>query len=78
LVGVPALRDPMGSGTPRATLGVGTGDGLWRKGTGNTKPPKQLGSKTSRGSKQKLKATSEEMNKRKQTLGLRKQKPTSD
>ncbi|WP_162009060.1 hypothetical protein [Vulcanisaeta sp. EB80] len=48
------------------------------KGTGNTKPPKQLGSKTSRGSKQKLKATSEEMNKRKQTLGLRKQKPTSD
>jgi hypothetical protein len=40
--------------------------------------PKHSNNKTSRGSKQKLKATSEETNKSQQTLGLRKQKPTSD
>jgi hypothetical protein len=34
--------------------------------------------KTSRGSKQKLKATSEEINKRKQTLAQKKQEPTRD
>jgi len=77
-VGVPALRDPMGSGTPRATLGTGTGSGPWRKGTGNTKPPKQIGNKTRQGNKQMLKATSEEINKRKQTLAQKKQEPTRD
>jgi len=41
LVGVPALREPDGwTSVPRATLGTGTGSGLWRKGTGKAQPPK--------------------------------------
>jgi len=77
-VGVPAPRDPMGSGTPRATLGTGTGSGPWRKGTGKAQPPKTNRQQNEAKQKQKLKATSEETNNSQQTLGLRKQMPTSD
>jgi hypothetical protein len=68
----------MGSGTPRATLGTGTGSGPWRERHGQSPAAKTTRQQNEAKTKQKHKTTSEEINKRKQTLGMRKQMPTSD